>query len=143
MPRSDAMNRHREHVVPIGSRAAAGKRALLLVGIMFIGSLGLWIGAPLIALWAGSEVEGLTGSLGGAVFAALAAAVLAIVGLGMLLAELSAAYRSNRIARRLPDTGHSQLERVLVLSAGLALLLFAMWFFLLAGADPVPLGVQV
>lgn len=127
----------------ISAGASAGKRALLLVGIMFLGSLGLWIGAPLVALWVGSQVEGATGSLGAAVAAAMVSAVAAIVGLAMLLGELSRAYRVNRIARRLPDTGHSQLERVLVVSAGLALLTFAVWFFLFAGADPVPLGVQV
>lgn len=127
----------------VSAGASAGKRALLLVAIMFLGSLGLWVGAPLAALWVGSQVEGATGSLGAAVAAAMGSAVVAIVGLGMLLAELSRSYRVNRIARRLPDTGHAQLERVLVISAGVALITFAIWFFVFAGADPVPLGVQV
>lgn len=126
-----------------GARAAAGRRALLLVAIMFVGSLGLWIGAPLLALWAGSQVEGLTGSLGAAIGAALLAALFTIVGLAVLLGELSRAYRANRLARSLPDTGHAQLERVLVVCAGLAIVAFAVWFLLLAGADPVPLGVPV
>lgn len=137
------MNAPEEHNDRLHAGAAAGERALLLVAIMFIGSLGLWIGAPLCALWIGSQVEGATGSIGLAVLSALAVAVLAIVSLGLLLAELSAVHRANRLARHLPDTGHRQLERVLIVSAGFALLVFVIWFFLFAGADPVPLGVQV
>jgi hypothetical protein len=137
------MDGHSHQHGRISSGAAAGKRALLLVAIMFLGSLGLWIGAPLLGLWVGSQVQGATGSLGLAVGAALVAAVAAIVLLGLLLAELSSLHRSDRLAHRLPDPGHAQLERVLVISAGVALLAFAGWFFLFAGADPVPLGVQV
>lgn len=137
------MHDHPHQHERISAGAAAGQRALLLLAIMFVGSLGLWIGAPLIALWVGSRVEGATGSLGLAVLAAMGAALVAIVGLAVLLGELSRAYRLTRIARCLPDTGHAQLERVLVISAGLALTTFAIWFFLFAGADPVPLGVQV
>ena len=32
--------------------------ALLVILIMFIGSLGLWIGTPLLWLWIGSQIQG-------------------------------------------------------------------------------------
>ena len=35
------------------------------------------------------------------------------------------------------------LEAVLVVSAGLTLAVFVIWFFLLAGANPVPIGIQI
>ena len=35
------------------------------------------------------------------------------------------------------------LEGVLVVSAGLTLAVFVVWFFLFAGASPVPIGIQL
>jgi hypothetical protein len=35
------------------------------------------------------------------------------------------------------------LEAVLVVSAGLTLVIFVFWFFFLAGASPVPLGMHL
>ena len=35
------------------------------------------------------------------------------------------------------------LEAVLVVSAGLTLVAFVVWFFFFAGASPVPVGVQI
>ena len=35
-----------------------GAGAILVVAIMFIGSLGLWVGTPLLWLWVGSQVQG-------------------------------------------------------------------------------------
>ena len=37
----------------------------------------------------------------------------------------------------------SVLEAVLVVSAGLTLTVFVIWFFFLAGASPVPVGIQI
>ena len=41
-----------------------GAGAVLVVLIMFIGSLVLWIGTPLLWLWVGSQIQGATSSLG-------------------------------------------------------------------------------
>jgi hypothetical protein len=69
--------------------------------------------------------------------------VLTIVVVASLLAKLSDAYRSNRLARGLDDPGHVILEMVLVVSAGITLAVFAIWFVFLSGANPVPLGIQL
>jgi hypothetical protein len=120
-----------------------GAGALLLVLIMALGSLGLWIGTPLLWLWVGSQFQGATSSLGGALALMFVGAVVSIVLLAMLLGKLSAAYRSNCEARGLPDPGNYMLEAVLVVSAGFTLVVFGIWFFFLAGASPIPLGLNV
>ena len=117
-----------------------GAGAILVVLIMLIGSLVLWIGAPLLWLWVGSQIEGATSSLGGSIAAAFLGAVLTIVLVAGLLSKLSNVYRANRRARGLDDPGHYVLEVVLVISASVALLAFVVWFFFLAGAEPLPLG---
>jgi hypothetical protein len=84
-----------------------GFGALLVLLIMLIGSLVMWIGAPLLWLWVGSQVQGATASP----------------------------------ARGRDDPGHYVLEAVLVTSAAIALIAFVLWFFLFAGAEPLPLGL--
>ena len=59
-----------------------------------------------------------------------------------VLSKLSNFYRANRVARGLDDPGHVVLEMVLVVSAGLALVAFLIWFFFLAGAEPLPVGIK-
>ena len=118
--------------------------AVLVVLIMFIGSLVLWIGTPLLWLWIGSQIQGATSSLGAA------------LGVDVhrrrsrrsrcspsVLAKLSNVYRANCLARGLDDPGHFVLEGVLVVSAGFTLVAFVIWFFFFAGASPVPVGIQM
>ena len=85
---------------------------------------------------------GSTASLGAAVGATFLGAVLTIVLVAGLLAKLSNFYRANCVARGLGDPGHVVLEMVLVISAGLALVGFLVWFFFLAGAEPLPVGIK-
>jgi len=119
-----------------------GAGAILVVMIMTIGSLVLWIGTPLVWLWVGSQIEGATGTLGGALGATFVGAVLTIVALAGLLSKLSNVYRSNVVARGLDDPGHFVLEVVLVISASVSLLAFIVWFFFFAGAEPLPIGIK-
>jgi hypothetical protein len=125
-----------------GSVRTATGLVLVLV-IMFVGSLGLWIGTPVLWLWVGSQVQGATNSLGTAVGTMFAGAVATIALLVVLLAKLSDFYRANRVAAGGDDPGHLVLEGVLVTSAGVALVGFLTWFFLFSGASPVPLGFQI
>lgn len=118
-----------------------GAGALLVISMMLIGSLGLWIGTPLLWLWIGSQIEGATESIGLAMLAMLVGVVLTVIAMARLLARLSAVHRANRIASGELDPGHSTLEAVLVISAGVAIAAFAVWFFLFAGASPVPIGI--
>jgi hypothetical protein len=119
-----------------------GTGAVLVVLIMVIGSLVLWVGAPLLWLWLGSQIEGATSSLGASIGAAFLGAVLTIVLVAAVLSKLSNVYRANRVSRGLEDTGHFVLEVVLVISAAIALVAFVVWFFFLAGAEPLPIGIS-
>ncbi|MGH2869966.1 MAG: hypothetical protein ACRDNK_20660 [Solirubrobacteraceae bacterium] len=120
-----------------------GAGAVLVVLIMFIGSLGLWVGTPLVWLWVGSQIQGATESLGAALGAMFIGVILTITLLASVLAKLSDVYRANCLARGMNDPGHVVLEAVLVVSAGLTLIVFVFWFFFLAGASPVPLGIHL
>jgi hypothetical protein len=120
-----------------------GAGAVLVVLIMFIGSLVLWIGTPLLWLWVGSQIQGATSSLGAALGAMFVGVIATIAVLASLLAKLSNVYRANCRARGLDDPGHFVLEGVLVVSAGFTLVAFVVWFFLFAGTSPVPLGIQI
>ncbi len=120
-----------------------GTGAVLVVLIMFIGSLVLWIGTPLAWLWIGSQIQGSTSSLGAALGSMFIGVVVTISALAVILSKLSNIYRANRIARGLDDPGHLVLEGVLVVSAGVTLTVFVVWFFLFAGASPVPIGIQL
>ncbi len=120
-----------------------GTGAILVVLIMFVGSLGLWVGTPLLWLWVGSQIQGATESLGAALVAMFVGVIITVTLLASVLAKLSAVYRTNRLARGMTDPGHVVLENVLVVSAGLTLAAFVIWFFLFAGASPVPIGIQI
>jgi hypothetical protein len=120
-----------------------GAGAVLVVLIMFIGSFCLWVGTPLLWLWVGSQIQGATESLGLSLLAMLVGVVITVTFLASVLARLSEIYRSNCLSRGRDDPGHVVLEAVLVVSAGVTLAVFVIWFFLLAGASPVPIGIQI
>jgi hypothetical protein len=121
----------------------SGVGAGLVLAIMLLGSFGLWIGTPLLWLWIGGQVEGATNSLGTAVGTMGLGALVTIVLFAAVLAKLSDAYRVNRQSRGHDDPGHVVLEGVLVVSAGIAMAAFLVWFFLLSGAAPIPIGFKV
>lgn len=120
-----------------------GAGAMLVVAIMFIGSLVLWVGTPLLWLWIGGQIQGATESLGTALAAAFLGVVVTVTALASVLARLSEVYRTNCLSRGLSDPGHVMLEGVLVVSAGLTVAAFVIWFFFLAGTSPVPIGIQI
>ena len=120
-----------------------GAGAVLVLAIMVIGSIVLWAGTPLAWLWIGAQIQGATQSLGAALAAAFAGVIASILVLASLLARLSDLYRANCVARGLEDPGHVVLEGVLVVSAGVALAAFTIWFLLFAGAAPAPVGIQI
>jgi hypothetical protein len=116
--------------------------AVLVILIMVIGSLVLWVGTPLLWLWIGSQIQA-HASLGAAVGATFIGAVLTIVLVAAVLAKLSNFYRANCMARGQADPGHVVLEVVLVVSASVSLVAFVIWFFFLAGAEPLPVGINL
>ena len=121
----------------------AGSSAILIVLIMFIGSLVLWIGTPLLWLWVGSQIQGATASLGTALGVMMIGVVVTIAVLAAVLSKLSNVYRASCVSRGHADPGHFVLEGVLVVSAGITLAVFAVWFLFFAGASPVPIGIQI
>jgi hypothetical protein len=120
-----------------------GAGAVLVLAIMVIGSIVLWAGTPLAWLWIAAQIQGATQSLGTALAAAFVGVIVSILLLASLLARLSDLYRANCMARGLQDPGHVVLEGVLVVSAGISLAAFTIWFLLFAGAAPAPVGIQI
>jgi hypothetical protein len=120
-----------------------GTGAIVLVSIMVLGSIVLWVGTPLLWLWIGSQVQGQTESLGDALAVAFVGVVITIMLLASVLSRLSDVYRANRMARGRGDPGHVVLEGVLVVSAGITVTVFAIWFLFFAGAAPAPIGINI
>ena len=120
-----------------------GTSALVLLALLFAGSLLLWVGIPVGWLWIGSQIQAATDSLGAAVGAMMIGVVVSVAVAVPLLSWLSNTHRALRVARGREDTGHFALEVVLVTSAGVAVTGFVAWFLLFAGASPVPLNIGV
>jgi hypothetical protein len=57
-----------------------------------------------------------------------------------LLHRLARLHNAAREARGLENLGWAPLEGVMTVSAVLALVAFLVWFFFLAGAEPLPVG---
>lgn len=123
---------------------------------MAIGSVMLWIVVPVGWLWVGSQVQSRTQGDGfGPYLIVIAGIAVSIALLAMALARLNRAY--GRIASggeeevvrvRMPwhrsmrgeddsRPPRSVLDVVMVCSVSAALLVFAVWFFFLAGS-PLP-----
>jgi TRAP-type C4-dicarboxylate transport system permease small subunit len=120
-----------------------GLESLLAGLIMTLGSLGLWAGTPLLWLWVGSQVQGATDSLSVALVVMFLGVVAWVAWLAWVMAWLSGAHRAVAIANGETDPGHVMLERVLIISAAIVLVGFGIWFFLLAGASPIPVGFNL
>ena len=117
----------------------SGASAATLIAMMFAGSLLLWVGVPLGWLYIGSQVQGSTGSLGAAIGVMMVGAVLSILLIVRALLWLNRTHVELREARGLDSAGGAVLEGVLVISAGIALVGFGVWFFLFSGSAPLPI----
>jgi uncharacterized membrane protein len=132
------------------------KRTAMVAATAFL-AINLWTGAPLIALWVGSQVVGQTVLSMEAVFVVVIVLAVLVFSMAIALAWLSSRY--DRLTGREPgeqrlpwmrgmsgDQGIEQpgygagitpLERIVMVSVYLAVICFLLWFFLLAGA-PTP-----
>jgi hypothetical protein len=117
----------------------SGASAATLIAMMFAGSLLLWVGVPLGWLYVGSQVQGSTGSLGVAIGVMMVGALLSILVIVRALLWLNRAHVEQREARGLDSAGGAVLEGVLVISAGIALVGFVVWFFLFSGSALLPI----
>ena len=121
----------------VGARAArGGARALLALAMMVIGSLVLWVGVPMGWLWIGSQVQAESGSVGTAIGVMLAGVLVSVLLLAALLVRLNRWQLGLRERAGLPPPEHPLLELVLVVTAGVAVVAFGIWFFVLTGPGP-------
>jgi hypothetical protein len=118
-------------------------------------SVNLWTGAPLLAIWVGSRVQGGTGLSMNAVGAVLGTLAVSVAVLVMLLVRVEAAYKTlsgqptqrrttpwlrslrderPELAVRRSLTG---FEKSIVATVVVAIAAFEVWFFVLAGS---PIG---
>ena len=123
-----------------GPRRGGGLLGAIAFLLMFAASLGVWIGLPALWLFVAGRVDGATGSLGAAVGVALLGLVVSVVVALPVLHRLARLHNAAREARGLENLGWAPLEGVMTISAVLALIAFGVWFFLLSGAEPIPVG---
>jgi hypothetical protein len=127
-----------------------------LVAASAICSINIWTGAPLLAVWVGSRVQGNLNNLSmTAVFSVVVVLAAMVFLLAALLTWINAKYdeltgrpagarhtspwlRSMRDERE-EDTrrkfGISPIERVVVISVVAGVLAFEVWFFFFAGSS--------
>ena len=108
-------------------------RGLLIVEVALC--LTLWGPQPIAWLWVGGQVKGATGNVEAAISATFSGMLLTLFVTLMMVKRLDHAWRLVRRA-----AGHDQtagvVERVFVVSAGVALILFSFWFLVIAGPGP-------
>ncbi|HEV3379258.1 MAG TPA: hypothetical protein VG126_18440 [Thermoleophilaceae bacterium] len=116
-------------------RLADNLLAHLLLAVELVLCLSLFGPQPLGWLWVGSQVDYQTG------YVTLGIATIMLGCLASLLLTMALAKRVDhawKLVRR--AAGHRQdrgaLERIFVVSVGVALLLFAIWFLLIEGPGP-------
>jgi hypothetical protein len=130
------------------------KRIALGVATALV-AINIWTGAPLLALWVGSQAVGESSLSMGAVFVVVLVLAAAVIGLTAALAWLSAKYdeltgrpvaarrtspwmRSMRGEREevyRQTRGISGIERIAVISVVACVLVFEIWFFFFAGSS--------
>ncbi len=120
----------------IGAPASLG-----LIVLMGLGCLALWIAVPVGWLWIGSQIQNSV-SLSTALAVTMTGIIATILAMAALLSWLNRCHVGLQQARNVPTSTNGVLEPLLVASAGIALVLFAFWFFGIAGATPIPLNIS-
>ncbi len=134
---------------PVGLRARgpfAMIQAVVLVGMMAVGSVALWLGAPVAWIWLASQLEGGPQPTFGPYLLVAAGMPTSMFMIGKLLALLDRAFSIvtgyDPTDHRVPrpwlksmrgerDSGHKRtvLDIVMIASVSIALLAMAVWFF--------------
>jgi hypothetical protein len=130
-------------------------KRILLVSASALAAINIWTGAPLLAVWVGSQAAAGSRLSMGAVGVVIVVLAASCIALAMALSWLSARYdeltgrpaaarrtspwlRSMRgereeVARK--RHGISTVERVVVIVVVLGVLAFEVWFFFFAGSS--------
>jgi hypothetical protein len=136
-------------------RAIALKRLTMAAATAFI-SINIWTGAPLLALWVGSQVSDQQVLSMKAVFVVVLVYAVLVVAMAVALTWLSNTYDEligrPRTERRLTwlrsmraeaeghvssRVGITAIERIVMISVYLAVIMLLIWFFFFAGS-PLP-----
>ena len=129
--------RHEHHTTGAGAKALNYGASAVLTGVIMVGaSLLLWIGVPAGWLWIGSQIQGSSGSLSTAIAVMMVGAIVSIIALAWVLGKLNRVHERLREARGATSDAPPLLEVVLVVTAAVALIGFAIWFFVFAGPGP-------
>ena len=126
---------------PLRRALRASQAAVLLVAMMFLGSLVLWVGVPVAWLWIGSRLQNGT-SLATATGVMMIGMLLSVTLLLAALGWLSRRHTELQERRGVPESETTALERVLVSSAVIAVIGFLLWFFGFSGSSPMPINVS-
>ena len=127
-----------------------------LIAASALVSINMWTGAPLLAVWVGSQIQAAQDRLSmGALFAVVAVLAASVFVLAWLLARINSRYdelsghepgaresspwlrslSGEREADVRAKHGISGIERVVVIVVVLAVLAFEAWFFFFAGSS--------
>jgi heme/copper-type cytochrome/quinol oxidase subunit 2 len=113
-----------------------GGSGLILIAIMLGGGLVLWVAVPVGWLYVGGQVEGKTNSIGAAMGVMLVGVFASILAIVPMLGWLNRKHVELREARGLESHGATVLEAVMTVSAVIAVVAFAIWFFVIEGPGP-------
>ena len=113
-----------------------GASGLILVLMMLGAGLVLWIVVPIAWLYIGSQVQSSSGSLGAALAVMMVGVVVSILAIVPMLGWLNRKHVELREARGLETHGATALEAVMTVSVVVAVVAFAIWFFLIEGPGP-------
>jgi hypothetical protein len=129
--------RYREQpVTGSGKRRRADEwlaAVILVVEVVLL--LTLWGPQPIAWLWVGGQVQGATGNIEAAISVAFLGMLATLFLTLVIVKRLDHMWRLVRRA-----AGHNQtegiVERVFVISAGIAVVCFTFWFLVIAGPGP-------
>jgi hypothetical protein len=132
----------------MGSAIGRGAAATLLVMLMAIGSVLMWLGAPVFWLWLASQIAESSQPSLGIYMLVLVGIIVSMVVIGKILGWLNHTHQAltGRLPQRREQTvwlksmraerdatrEHGVLGLVMAWSVSVALLLFGVWFFFLA-----------
>src|SRR5687768_10701611 len=108
---------------------------------MLLGCMVMWVGVPAGWLWIGSQLSN-SMPIGTTLMITMVGAIGSIVLIAPLLVRLDHRHGQLREARGLPVGENSPLEVMLVVTAAVGIVGFAVWFFAFSGSSPVPLDVS-
>jgi hypothetical protein len=125
--------------------------SLFLIGLMAIGSVVMWIGVPVALIYAASRLADSPKPSMGPYVLILVGLPLGMMAVGKLLGALDryhgrvtglddgkpeqAAWMKSMRGDRERKRRRSVLDSVMMISVGVALLLFGIWFFAFAGSS--------